>query len=151
MVKPLLLLSAVLVLGASVSASGQVQNPTNGGGVTPHIKEIYKLDCGICHGANGDGKTDLAKDMSLTLSDFTDPKALEGKSDKDLFDLIRNGKDKMPPEDKMRAKDSEVHALIQYIRSLSNGHTSPAQAAPTPTAVPAPAPAEKPAATEPKS
>jgi cytochrome c5 len=92
-------------------------------------KKIYGVDCSMCHGDNGNGKTDLAKDMQLTLADWTDPNALAGKSDKDLFDSIRKGKGKMPPEDEGRAKDDVVWALIQYIRDM------PKQAA----AAPAPA------------
>ena len=44
-------------------------------------------------------KSDLATSMQLTLDDWTDPKTLAAKSDQDLFKIIRNGKDKMPPED----------------------------------------------------
>ncbi len=58
--------------------------------------------------ANGNGKTDLAKDMQLTSDDLTDPKTLTGKSDDQLFDLIRKGKDKMPGEEAARAKNDEV-------------------------------------------
>ena len=97
-------------------------------------KEIYGVDCAICHGENGNGKTDLAKDMQLTLGDWTDAKTLASKSDQDLFKLIRNGKDKMPPEASGRAKDDEVWNLILYIRGMSKGQPQPAPA-------PAPAPA----------
>jgi len=56
----------------------------------------------------------------MALDDWTDPKSLAGKSDKDLFDLIRNGKGQMTPEPVGRAKDEEVKNLIQYIRSFAN-------------------------------
>ncbi len=76
----------------------------------------------MCHGDNGDGKTDMAKDMNLTLADWTDPKSLAGMSDKDLFDIIRKGKgEKMPAEDESRAKDNEVLALVTYLRGFSKG------------------------------
>lgn len=143
--KPLLLLPAVLVFGYAATPARSMQE----GGlqssakawaeISNHVKEIYKVDCAICHGATGDGKTDLARDMSLTLQDFNDPKTLDGKSDKDLFDLIRKGKDKMPPEEEMRAKDPEVRSLILFIRSMSKGKASPA-AEPAPTAAPTSAP-----------
>lgn len=142
MVRPLLLLPAVLMIGAAVSAAPYQEGSTQGGnnGAVPvHSKEIYKIDCAICHGDNGDGKTDLAQSMNLTLTDFTDPKTFQGKSDQELFDLIRKGKGQMPPEDAGRAKDADVHGLILYIRSMSNGHTSPP--APAPSAAPAAKPA----------
>jgi mono/diheme cytochrome c family protein len=84
-------------------------------------KKTYGFDCALCHGANGDGKTDLAKDMQLTMKDLTDPKSLAGMSDSELFDLIRKGKDKMPPEEAARAKDDDVWNLVVYVRSLAKG------------------------------
>jgi mono/diheme cytochrome c family protein len=82
-------------------------------------KKMYTYDCEMCHNANGDGKSDLAKDMSLTLTDLSDPKTLADKSDAALFDLIRNGKGKMPPEDAARAKPEDVWNLIIYVRGMA--------------------------------
>jgi cytochrome c5 len=91
-------------------------------------KKLFEQDCALCHGSNGDGKTDLAKDMQLTLDDWSDPKTLAAKPDKDLFDVIRNGKDKMPPEGEGRAKDDEVWNLVLYIRGLyKSAPAAPAQ------------------------
>ena len=151
MLKPLLLLPAVVFLafGAASSSSAAPQEgaksakPASSGGVTPRVKELYKIDCALCHNANGDGKTDLAKGMELTLGDFSDPKTLEGKTDDQLFDLIRKGKDKMPGEDASRAKNDEIKGLIEYVRSFSKNApaATPASApasAPAPAAAPAP-------------
>jgi mono/diheme cytochrome c family protein len=148
MLKPLLFVSAVVLFGIAVSsASGptpQEAAPATASGqknpVKPteksqaRAKELYTMDCAVCHGDNGNGKTDLAKDMQLTLDDWTDPKTLAAKSDGELFNIIRNGKDKMPPEDLGRAKDDEVWNLVIYIRDLSKGQPA---AAPAPTAAPA--------------
>lgn len=82
-------------------------------------KNLYQIDCAMCHGDNGDGKTDLATSMSLTLDNWTDPKALAGRPDGELFDIIRSGKDKMPPEAEGRATNTEVWNLILYIRGFS--------------------------------
>ena len=84
----------------------------------------------MCHGANGNGKTDLAKDMQLVLSDWTDPKALDGKTDGDLFQAIRSGKGKMPPEDASRAKDDDIWNLVTYVRNMAKKNavaSTPAQ------------------------
>jgi len=139
MQKPLLLLPAVvlLALGAayhSVAAPQEGTSPKNSKAANESMaraKKIYDIDCALCHGANGDGKTDLAKDMQLSLTDFTDPKTLSSKTDDQLFDLIRKGKDKMPGEEAARAKNDEVKALIQYIRNMSKD-----QPAGTPAATP---------------
>jgi cytochrome c5 len=101
------------------------------------VKQVYTFDCAMCHGASGDGKTDLATSMKLTLSDWTDPKSLAGKTDDQLIAFIRKGNDKMPPEDKSRASDDEVKGLVAYIRGFAKGTAS----AGTPAAAPSPAPA----------
>ena len=142
MPKPLLLLPAVvfLAIGAAapflaVAQEGKAAKPA---AVSPRVKELYKMDCALCHNDNGDGKTDLAKGMELTLNDLGDPKTLQGKSDEQLFDLIRKGKDKMPGEDASRAKNDEIKGLIEYIRGFSKNQASPAPAA-TPASSSAPA------------
>jgi mono/diheme cytochrome c family protein len=134
MLRPLLLLSAVILFevastpapgrmaqeAAPTAAAPAARNPVK---PTPesraHAKKLYDVDCAMCHGDNGNGKTDLAKDMQLKLSDWTDAKALAAKSDQELFDAIRKGKDKMPAEAEGRAKNDDVWSLILYIRSMS--------------------------------
>jgi len=92
-------------------------------------KSIYRIDCAMCHGDNGNGKTDLAASMGLTLVDWTNPATLADKQDWELFNIIRVGKDKMPPETEGRATDTEVWNLVIYIRSFSKSQP-PAPAAP---------------------
>ena len=146
--KSLLLLPAALLVGYAALAiapvqAGAGQAPTKAiGEASAHVKGIYKVDCALCHGDNGNGKTDLATGMGLTLSDFTDPRTLQNKTDDQIFQLIRKGKDKMPPEEEGRAKDAEVHSLILFIRNLSKGQPIPTDA---PASVPAAAPADAPA------
>ncbi|MGA7341615.1 MAG: cytochrome c [Terracidiphilus sp.] len=82
-------------------------------------KTLYGIDCSMCHGDNGNGKTDLATSMGLTLMDWTDPKSLAGREDGELFNVIRNGNNKMPPESEGRAKDDQIWNLIYYIRGFS--------------------------------
>jgi mono/diheme cytochrome c family protein len=79
------------------------------------------MDCAMCHDANGDGKTDLAKGMNVTLGDWSDAKTLADKQDDVLFEVIRKGKGNMPAEADSRADDALVHNLIHYIRGLSKG------------------------------
>ena len=109
MLKSFLLFAAVVLL-VLASASAPARPPQEAGqpaaaGKKPSdaalakAKKVYDLDCALCHGATGDGKTDLAKDMSLTMVDWTDPKSLANQSDQTLIEVIRKGKGKMPPED----------------------------------------------------
>jgi len=81
---------------------------------------------------------DLAKDMQLTMVDWSDPKTLADRQDQELFKIIRNGKDKMPAEDPGRAKDDEVWNLVVYIRAL--GKAQPVAPATPAAASTAPAP-----------
>jgi mono/diheme cytochrome c family protein len=98
------------------------------------------MDCALCHGDNGNGKTDMATSLAVPIADWTDPKTLADKSDQDLFNDIRKGKgDKMPPEDAGRAKDDDIRALVVYIRSFSKGQMSPSAPAAAPQAAPGPA------------
>jgi mono/diheme cytochrome c family protein len=149
MLKPFLLFSAVVIIAIipasaptfAVGRPPQDAAPASTNPVKPtaasqeKAKKLYSQDCAMCHGDNGNGKTDLASSMQLTLADWTDPKSLGSKSDQELFDIIRKGKgDKMPPEDASRAKDADVWGLITYIRALSKNQ--PAASAP-PAAAPA--------------
>lgn len=153
----LLFTAVVLVLVASAPASARPPQDS-GKGVTAKkmspetlakAKKFYNMDCALCHGATGDGKSDLAKDMQLTMADWTDPKSLAEQSDQQLFDVIRKGKGKMPPEDEGRAKNDEVKDLVQYIRTFAKeGAAAPAAPAAAPPAA-TPAPASPPATTSP--
>jgi mono/diheme cytochrome c family protein len=158
MLKPFLLHSAVVLfaiapMSAPAFAAGrppQDAAPASTNPVKPtaasqdKAKKLFSQDCSMCHGDNGNGKTDLATSMQLTLADWTDPKTLGSKSDQELFDIVRKGKgDKMPAEDSSRAKDAEIWGLITYIRALSkNQPAAPAPATPAPgdTAPPAAVP-----------
>lgn len=94
-------------------------------------KGLYQIDCAICHGDNGNGKTDVAKSQGMSIDDWTNPASLAGKEDWVLFNTIRAGKGtNMPAEPEGRAKDTEVWNLIIYMRSFSKGQPqAPAAAA----------------------
>jgi len=92
-------------------------------------KNLYQIDCAVCHGDNGNGQTDLAKGMGVTLGNWTETKTLENIPDGELFNIIRNGKDKMPAEGVGRAKDDEVWNLVIYIRNFSKGQPNAPAAA----------------------
>ena len=163
MLKSFLLFTAVVLLVIASASAPAVSSQESGTAAAAKkmspdaiakAKKVYNVDCALCHGAAGDGKTDLAKDMQLTLMDWTDPKSLSSKTDQQLFEEIRKGSGKMPPEDASRAKDDEVRDVVQYIRKFAReGNAGPAAApaaAPaetpseTPSQAPAPAPAPSP-------
>lgn len=155
MLKPLLFVSTVVLFGiTAISTPGSISQDTTPAPAAAQknpvkpteksqarARDLYKQDCAICHGDNGNGKTDIASSMGVTLPDWSNPAKLADKQDHDLFNIIRNGKgDKMPAEPDGRAKDDEVWNLIIYIRNLYKMPPAPAPA-PAPTdAAPAPPP-----------
>jgi mono/diheme cytochrome c family protein len=80
-------------------------------------KRWYGYDCAMCHGENGDGKGDLARDMKPEVPDFRDPAALKARTDGELLYIMKNGKGQMPPEN--RGNDNELWDLVNYIRSFA--------------------------------
>jgi cytochrome c5 len=150
--------AVVLLVVAAASAPARPPQEANqpsagkksGGEGMAKAKKVYEMDCALCHGATGDGKTDLAKDMQLTLMDWSDPKTLAGQSDQNLIDIIRKGKGQMPPEDAARATNDEVKNMVLLIRKVAKEQGAPgavapaAEPAPAQTPAPAAAPAQSP-------
>ena len=137
MLKPFVVLAALLlsVVAAAAQASQSPSQATPGPSIpadaahqvnpvkpTPESiaagKKYYGYDCAMCHGANGDGKGDVAIDEKLKLKDYRDPAALQGMTDGELFSIIKNGKGQMPPEGD-RLKATELWNLVNYIRSFA--------------------------------
>lgn len=86
-------------------------------------EDNYKHYCWQCHGMQGDGMGLNVKDMSVQPRDHTSAKAMGGRSDADLFKVIKEGGlaiDKsvlMPPWD-ASLSDDEIHDLVKYLRKL---------------------------------
>jgi cytochrome c5 len=139
MLKPALALSTIILLPlAALLNPVTARTPQDAAAATPagipagsknpvkptadsqaKAKKMYGYDCEMCHNANGDGKSDLAKDMSLTMTDLTDSKTLAGRSDADIYNIIQSGKGKMPAEDTSRAKPDDIWNLVLYVRGLA--------------------------------
>ncbi|MGA2370975.1 MAG: c-type cytochrome [Candidatus Korobacteraceae bacterium] len=81
-------------------------------------KKYYGYDCAMCHGDNGNGKGEVAISEKMKVGDFSDPATLQGKTDGDLFYIIKNGHGQMPPEGD-RVKPTEIWNMVNYVRSLS--------------------------------
>jgi cytochrome c len=81
-------------------------------------KKWWTLDCAMCHGKDGNGKGETATDMKLSIADFTDPATLRDRTDGEIFYIIKNGHEDMPPEGQ-RVKTEENWDLVNYVRSLA--------------------------------
>lgn len=81
-------------------------------------KKWWTIDCAMCHGKEGNGKGETAQDMKLAIKDFTDPATLKDRTDGEIFYIIKNGHEDMPPEGQ-RVKAEENWDLVNYVRSLA--------------------------------
>jgi mono/diheme cytochrome c family protein len=80
-------------------------------------KKMYGYDCAMCHGANGNGKGDIA-DLKPLPKDYTDPAALKDLSDGEIFYILKNGKGQMPP-DGDRTKPDDLWNMVILVRSFA--------------------------------
>src|SRR5260370_29425161 len=102
----------------SADVAGQV-NPVKPTAVSQAFaKKMYGYDCAMCHGANGNGKGDLAVEQKLSLKDYTEPAALKGMSGGRLFSIIKNGKGQMTAEGD-RLKTDDLWNMVILLRSFS--------------------------------
>jgi mono/diheme cytochrome c family protein len=145
MLKPFLILSAVLLTGAYASPLQAQQaatpapapapatptasnipleavNQVNPEKPTPEslarAKKIYGYECAMCHGDDGGGNGDLAKNMKAKMPDFRDPNALKAVTDGEIYYVINKGKGEMEGEGP-RVKPDDTWNLVNYIRSFS--------------------------------
>lgn len=75
---------------------------------------LYKTKCQACHGADGKGKTPVAK--ALGVRDFTAPDVAK-QTDAEFFTITKDGKNKMPGY-KSSLTDAQIKDLVKYIRTL---------------------------------
>jgi cytochrome c len=92
-------------------------------------KKLYGYQCAMCHGEKGDGKSELAETMKLTMKDYTSPDALKEFTDGTLFYILEKGKGKMPSQEGRMKADQKWH-LINFIRSLAKKPPDAKPAAP---------------------
>jgi cytochrome c oxidase cbb3-type subunit 3 len=74
---------------------------------------IFEKNCMMCHAAGGKGFS------ALKTPNFTDPKWQSSINDKQMWDVVKNGKKRtqMPAS---HLKDEEISAVVAYIRSLNS-------------------------------
>jgi len=83
----------------------------------------YKTYCMQCHGMEGNGMGANIQDMSVQPRDHTDTKAMGGRTNEELFKVIKEGglainkSSLMPPWDGTFT-DDEIHDLVKHLRKL---------------------------------
>jgi len=83
----------------------------------------YNTYCMQCHGMQGNGMGVNIQNMSVQPRDHTDSKAMSGRSDADLFKVIKEGglsinKSVLMPPWASTFTDNEIHDLVKYLRTL---------------------------------
>jgi Cytochrome C oxidase, cbb3-type, subunit III len=85
---------------------------------SPTSATLYARHCSRCHGKDG-----RAKGIRRSLSgarDLTDPGWQDRVSDERIFNVISNGKAKMPGFAK-KISERDIESLVQFVRSLRKG------------------------------
>ena len=82
---------------------------------SPDGAAIYKQKCQMCHGADGKGFP------AIKTPDLTNPKWQASVSDKEMIEVIKNGKKGTPmPAFADKLKDDEIQAVVKFIRSFDS-------------------------------
>lgn len=93
-------------------------------------KKIYGYECSMCHGDDGAGTGDLAKNMKAKMPDFRDPSTLKAQTDGELYYVINHGKGEMEGEGP-RVKPENTWDLVNYLRSFSKLQSATAAQGPS--------------------
>jgi cbb3-type cytochrome c oxidase subunit III len=81
----------------------------------PDAAALFKQNCLMCHRADGKGFP------ALKTPDFTDAKWHAAHPDKELIEVIKNGKKGTPmPAFAGKLSDDEIQALVSYIRTFDS-------------------------------
>jgi cytochrome c oxidase cbb3-type subunit 3 len=100
----------LIALGLLVSSLAFQAAPPEADGAA-----IFKKNCMMCHGANGKGFP------ALKTPNFTDPKWQSSTKEKEMREVVKNGKKGTAMlAFGAQLKDEEISAVIAYIRSLNS-------------------------------
>ena len=95
-------------------------------------KRLYQTYCTGCHGASGKGDGPAGKTLPVKPADHTNAKKMSQYSDDHLFTVISRGGTSVGKSSQMPAwgavlKEAQIHEVVGYIRTLSNGMKETAQ------------------------
>ncbi|GAB4109946.1 MAG: hypothetical protein OHK0050_03090 [Roseiflexaceae bacterium] len=116
---------------AASRAAGTAENPlANNSRAEQRGRIAYTGSCAVCHGATGDGRGSFGEALyppatNLQLIDT------QGKTDAELFWIIKNGLSFLGmPAYADRYEDTDIWAMVAYIRTLDEEDPRPAQVPP---------------------
>ncbi len=81
--------------------------------------QLYQRYCQVCHGEEGDGDGIMTQLIGMMPTDHTNPNETNRFSNEELMQSILNGKGRFMPAWRGTLSQSDVEALVSYIRLLS--------------------------------
>jgi cytochrome c5 len=81
-------------------------------------KTIYMEKCALCHGDSGHGDGPGAAALDPKPRNHTDGSYMNGRTNEQLIEVIKNGKGQMPAWG-ATLSDEEVHHVLAYVRTLA--------------------------------
>lgn len=104
-----LAIALVALLNHSTSASSRVFV------AAPDGATLFGGKCALCHERDGSGKANW---KAKGQPDLRDPNWQKERSDAQIAEVIRNGKEKNMPSFKGKLSDEDIASVVAYIRSL---------------------------------
>ncbi len=82
--------------------------------------DLYHEYCKVCHGVEGDGDGIMTQLLGIMPMDHTNPNETNSLTNKELVTSILDGKGRFMPAWRGILSQSDVEALVSYIRLLSH-------------------------------
>jgi cbb3-type cytochrome c oxidase subunit III len=82
--------------------------------------QLYQKYCQVCHGVEGDGDGIMTNLMGIMPMDHTNPNETNSLDNEELVESILDGKGRYMPAWRGILSQSDVEALVSYIRLLSH-------------------------------
>lgn len=82
--------------------------------------QLYQKYCQVCHGVEGDGDGIMTNLMGIMPMDHTNPNETNDLDNEELIESILEGKGRFMPAWRGILSQTDVEALVSYIRLLSN-------------------------------
>ena len=105
---------AGLFYGSQVSSSAPVAGATvqNSG----EARALFTKQCAVCHGSDGRAKT--SKGKRTHTRNLVDAEWQDSVSDERIFNSINNGRGVNMPRFNKKLSDSQIDALVSYVRQF---------------------------------
>jgi mono/diheme cytochrome c family protein len=108
-----LAIAALWVVPLSARSSEPEAPPKSSGAAS--APKLFGQYCARCHGADGAGSTPMGE--ALSAPDFTDSGWQKGKSQREMTNVVTNGKEGMPAFRKKLTRQ-QISSLVVYVRQF---------------------------------